>query len=57
MKRYVFEVVIKEDNNQFWDDLEHQNSTGCDEILSDLETALLNTIYNAKIRIIGYTDK
>lgn len=32
MKQYTFELIIKEGNDEFWEELIEKDETGCDEI-------------------------
>lgn len=52
MKRYKFEIVIEEGNDEFWEDLE--GKTGCDEVLEIVEEMFSE--FDGSIRLVEYTD-
>jgi hypothetical protein len=42
MKRYVYQVVIEEGNDEYWETLE--GKSGCDEIQQLIQEAVLNVL-------------
>lgn len=40
MKTYTFELVVKEGNDEFWDDISSVGGNGCDEVEEAIERAL-----------------
>ena len=40
MKTYTLEVVINEGNDEFWENINGKQSSGCDEVLHLLKRAL-----------------
>ena len=56
MKIYTFEVVIKEGNDEWWEELNKSGKTGCEEILEDLEGTLDAVGLDVKVRLIKYED-
>lgn len=56
MKRYTFEVIIKEGYDEWWEELITNKKTGCEEILQDLEGTLDAVGLDAEIRLIKYED-
>ncbi len=41
MKKYKFELVIKEGNDEFWEEV-NESTTGCDIVYEQIETILAN---------------
>ena len=57
MKKYTIQVVIEEGNDEFWEDLEARNVTGCDEIMEAMREMLNSYGYvDATIKMHGFTD-
>ena len=56
MKKYTFEVIIKEGYDEWWEELLTNKKTGCEEILQDLEGTLDAVGLDAEIRLIKYED-
>jgi hypothetical protein len=40
MKKYTIEVVIVEGSDEFWDDINERNVSGCDEVLDMVKQQL-----------------
>ena len=58
MRRYVVQVIIEEGNDEFWESLEEENKTGCDEILQMAKEMLYeNGFHDAEVRLVEFTDK
>ena len=53
MKRYTFEVVIDEGNDEFWEEIEAKKSSGCDEVLFGVKSALANVGWDANYEFGG----
>lgn len=56
MKQYIFEVVINEGSDEFWENL---SNTGCDELTSQLKDMLSEYGFddsNTKIKLREYKD-
>lgn len=56
MKRYVFEVVIYEGSDEFWEEITDQNSTGCDEVKDLVYESFRNHGLEPDIKLVAYTD-
>lgn len=56
MKKYVFVVEITESNDEFWEDLEHDNKSGCDEITASVDEAINSTFFDNKVRLVKYEN-
>lgn len=57
MKRYIFEVVIDEGNDEFWEELTENQVTGCDEVSDMLKTGLESYGINAFVKLKEYKDE
>lgn len=40
MKRYEFNLVIKEGNDEFWEEIEKDGTTGCEEVTALIKQCL-----------------
>lgn len=54
MKKYKFEVIIHEGNDEWWESFDDR--TGCDEVLSVMKEMLDSECYDYEIKLIEYTD-
>lgn len=57
MKRYVFEFVIEEANDEFWEDINSRGVTGCDEVTEIVLDVFENEFNDVKIKLIRFEDK
>lgn len=55
MKTYVLKIVIEEGSDEFWEELDEKKSTGCDEILREIDSLL--SPWDAKVTLTKYEDK
>ena len=39
-RRYKFEVIVDEGSDEFWESLDEKNSTGCDDVQTEIEMNL-----------------
>ena len=58
MKRYTFQIISEEGNDEFWEEVENNPGQG----LTDLQTMITECLEgtglgDAEIRLIEYTDK
>ena len=55
MRKYTFELVIKEGNDEFW---ESAKGTGCDEVTSAIEELLKTYGWNdAELKLRKFEDE
>ncbi len=58
MKRYEFNIVIKEENDEFWNDMP---GTGCDEVQDMVRDVLATAGFyngdNCAIHLMSFTDE
>lgn len=40
MKQYVFEIIIRENNDEFWEELNNRGTTGCEEVKAAIKSCL-----------------
>ncbi len=57
MKRYVFEFIIEEANDEFWEDINSRGVTGCDEVTEIVLNVFENEFNDVKIKLIRFEDK
>ena len=58
MRKYIFEVVVFTGNDEFWDDIERDESTtGCDQVLELVRAELFNVTDAADIKLTNFIDK
>ena len=55
MKRFTFEVVLEEGNDEFWEDIGAK--TGIDEVSHLMTEAISQVFPEAEVRLVEYTDK
>lgn len=61
MKKYIFEIVITEGNDEYWEGLAQTGNPGCEDILENLREALRNDgfsdQYDTEIRMVEFSDR
>ena len=57
MKTYKFEVVINEQNDEWWEEITKDNKSGCDEILDYLDLILGSSNLSYNLKFIDHQDK
>lgn len=55
MKTYRFELTVREQSDEFWEQITKDGKSGCDEVLDFIRDELQN--YDINVRLIGYDDK
>ena len=56
MKRYKIELIIEEGSDEFWEDLDKDHESGCDEIVKIIREDLISWP-EIKIKLVEFTDK
>lgn len=58
MKKFIFEIVIEEDNDEFWEGIEADLGQGIKDLYSLISECVSGTgLDNAKVRLVEYADK
>jgi hypothetical protein len=57
MKRYTFSIVIEEGYNEFWEALDAEQISGCDDVLDEVNKALNEYGIEATVKLTHYEDK
>jgi hypothetical protein len=57
MKQYTFELIIKEGNDEFWEELIEKNLTGCDEIKTLTEDFLNDVGVDYELKLKQFVDQ
>jgi len=57
MKQYTFEVIINEDNDEFWESIENKDISGCDDILEIIKSYIDNTNLTSRVKLVEFSDK
>jgi len=58
MKRYKFEIIIEEGNDEFWEGVEQNPGQGIEDLHTILRECLATAaLDDAEIRLVEYTDK
>lgn len=55
MKKYKIEVIIEEGMDEFWEEINRDNKTGCDDVLEIISRELFP--WTEKVKLIEYTDE
>jgi len=56
MKQYKLTILITEGSDEFWESLKTTETTGCDEILEEVRSALDEAGINSKVALTSFTD-
>jgi len=58
MKRYKFQIVIEEGNDEFWEEADRDPGKGIADLHSMIAECLASTgLDDAEIKLIEYTDE
>jgi hypothetical protein len=58
MKRYKFEIIIEEGNDEFWEEVEQNPGKGIEDLHTMIRECLSSTgLDEAEVRLTEYTDK
>jgi hypothetical protein len=56
MKKYTITVVVNEGSDEFWEELEEANKTGCDEVVQMVKDALNDHFIEAEVSLTRFDD-
>jgi len=56
MRKYKFEVLLYQPNDEFGEFLNKTNTTGCDDVQKDFEEALAGFAYDYDLKLVEYTN-
>lgn len=59
MKRFTFEIVIEEGNDEFWESITAGGKSGCDEVLEMVKNDLWQQgldEQNCSIKLVKFVD-
>lgn len=58
MKRFVFQIIIEEGNDEFWEGVETNLGKGVEDLFAMITECLETTgLGDSEVRLIQYTDK
>lgn len=58
MKRFVFQIIIEEGNDEFWEGVEQNPGQGIEDLHTMIRESLATcALDDSEIRLIEYTDK
>jgi hypothetical protein len=58
MKRYVFQIIIEEGNDEFWEEAEQDPGKAASDLHTMITECLDSTgLSDADVRLIEYSDK
>jgi hypothetical protein len=58
MKRYVFQIIVEEGNDEFWEGVEQNPGQGIEDLHVMIKECLATTgLDDSEVRLIEYTDK
>jgi hypothetical protein len=58
MKKYTFQITIDEGYDEWWEAINNNESTGCNELLEELKEVMhFSGFYGADVKLIEYKDE
>ena len=57
MKKYTFEIIITEGNDEFWEDLISREVTGCNEVTSIVKDCIDIDGLDVEIKLVEFKDR
>ena len=58
MKRFVFQIIVEEGNDEFWEEVEQNPKQGIVDLHTMITECLEGTgLGDSEVRLIEYTDK
>jgi hypothetical protein len=55
MKKYVLEVIVNEQSDEFFEEITEDGRSGCDEVLDAIKSELI--AYDVEVRLTKFEDK
>lgn len=56
MKKYIIEIELLEGNDEFWEDINTRESSGCDDVMFLIAREVLNMFPDAGIKLKKFSD-
>ena len=56
MRQYIIEVIVNEGSDEFFDELNQTNKTGCDDIVELVDNALSSYGLDGNTKLVKYTN-
>ncbi|MDX9695383.1 MAG: hypothetical protein RBT49_06295 [Bacteroidales bacterium] len=57
MKQYTFELIIKEGNDEFWEELIEKDETGCDLVYVLLKNCIEKDGFDCELKLKRFEDQ
>jgi hypothetical protein len=58
MKKYIFQIIVEEGNDEFWESLDADGGAGCEDLREMIIESLSGTgLVEAEVKLVEYTNK